>query len=202
MAAGTLRKVPRPTRVQEIIAAATKLFSERGFYGTSTRAIAEAAGMHSGGLYSHFPSKEALLHHIMIETLNHQRAALGEVLQSELDPEAKFRAAFLAHVSSNFEVGAQSASRIFLTEWRYLTGPELEEVLEQRRSYERVWDDIISEAIEAGVFRKGLDPHIARLVTLSVGNWAIMWFNPKGPQTVTEVFGKVADEMLQGFLAD
>jgi TetR/AcrR family transcriptional regulator, cholesterol catabolism regulator len=184
-----------------MVAAATKLFNERGFEGTSVRAIAEAAGMHSGGLYSHFPSKEALLHRIVIETHKRQRAAIDEVRQRELDPEAKFRAALLAHVSSNFEVGAASAPRVFLTEWRHLTGEKLEDVLDHRRSYERLWDDIIGEAIDAGVFRKDVDPHTARLITLSVANWAIMWFNPEGHQTISEVFGKVADEMLQGFLA-
>jgi AcrR family transcriptional regulator len=192
--------VPRPTRVQEIVEAATKLFSERGFKGTSVRAIAEAAGMHSGGLYSHFPSKEALLHHIVIETHKRQRAALDEVHASALEPEAKFRAAFLAHVKSNFEVRADTSSRIFLTEWRYLSGKELEEVLEQRRSYEHVWDEIIDEAIGAGVFRKDLDPHMVRLITMSVANWAIMWFDPAGRQTIDEVFGKAADEMLLGFI--
>lgn len=193
--------MPRPTRVQEIVEVATRLFSERGFQGTSVRAIAEAAGMQSGGLYSHFPSKEALLHHIVVETHQRQRAALDEVRSSPLEPEAKFRAAFLAHVRSNFEVGADSSSRIFLTEWRYLTGPELEEVLENRRSYEHVWDEIIDEAIGAGVFRKDLDPHIVRLITMSVANWAIMWFDPAGPQTIDEVFGRAADEMLLGFVA-
>nr|WP_279588990.1 hypothetical protein [Amycolatopsis granulosa] len=141
-----------------------------------------------------------MLHHIVIETHKRQRAAVVEVQESDLEPEAKFRAAFLAHVSSNFEVGAASAPRIFLTEWRHLTGQELEDVLDQRRAYEQLWDDIIGEAIDAGVFRKSMDPHTARLITLSVGNWAIMWFNPKGRQSVREVFDKVADEMLQGFL--
>lgn len=185
-----------------MVAAATNLFCERGFQGTSVRAIAEAAGMRSGGIYSHFPSKEALLHHIVVEALEQQRNTVEDARRSGHDPEAKFRAAFLAHVSSNFEVGAESASRIFLTEWRHLTGKELEEVLEQRRAYEQLWDDIIGDAVDAGVFRREMDTHIARLVTLSVGNWAVMWFNPRGRQTVDEVFGRVADEMMQGFLAD
>lgn len=193
--------MPRPTRVQAIVAAATKLFNERGFQGTSVRAIAEGAGMQSGGLYSHFPSKEALLHHIVTDANKHTQIAVGAVRDSALDPEAKFRAALLAHVTASVEVGAASMSRILLTEWRHLTGRELEDVLAQRRAYEQLWDDIIGEAIESGVFRKGMDPHIARLITLSVGNWAVMWFNPKGHQTVGEVFGRAADEMLQGFLA-
>ncbi|SFP06403.1 DNA-binding transcriptional regulator, AcrR family [Actinomadura madurae] len=193
--------MPRPTRVQEIVAAATKLFNERGFQGTSVRAIAEGAGMHSGGLYSHFPSKEALLHHIVSEANQHTQVAVEAIRDGSLDPEAKFRAALLAHVRANIEVEAAAMSRILLTEWRHLTGREFDEVLGQRRAYEQLWDDIIVEAIEAGVFRKDVDPHMVRLITLSVGNWAGMWFNPKGEQTVDEVFGRAADEMLRGFLA-
>lgn len=194
--------MPRPTRVQELVAAATRLFNERGFQGTSVRAIADAVGMHSGGLYTHFPSKEALLYRIVTEANQNIHKAVEAVTASDLDPEAKFRAALLAHVSSNIEVGAASISRIFVTEWRHLTGREMEDVLEQRRAYEQLWDSIIGEAIDAGIFRKEMDPHIARLVTLSVGNWAVvMWFDPKGPLTIDEVFGKAADELLQGFLA-
>ncbi|WP_033295448.1 TetR/AcrR family transcriptional regulator [Amycolatopsis jejuensis] len=193
--------MPRPTRVHEIVAAATQLFAERGFQGTSVRAIAEAAGMQSGGLYSHFASKEALLYHIVIETFQSQYAVLDEIRRSDLEPAEKYRAAFLAHVKSNFAIGADSASRIFLTEWRYLVGKELQDVIERRRSFEKIWDDIIVEAIDAGVFRKDVDSHMAGLVTISVANWAIMWFNPQGRQTLDEVFGKAVDEILQGFLA-
>ncbi|WP_051309835.1 MULTISPECIES: TetR/AcrR family transcriptional regulator [Thermocrispum] len=183
------------------MAAATKLFSERGFLGTSVRAIAEAAGMHSGGLYSHFPSKEALLYHIVSETLQRQLDAVAEVCRSDLDPAAKFRAAFLTHVSTNFEIGGASTARLFLLDWRYLTGKELEHVLQLRRAYEKLWDDLLEEGVAAGVFRKDMDTHMTRLVPISVANWAIMWFDPNGPRSVEEVFGKVADEMLQGFLA-
>src|SRR5690606_29767763 len=135
----------------------------------------EEAGMHFGGIYSHFPSKEALLYHIVSETLQRQIDAVAEVCNSDLDPVAKFRAAFLTHVRTNFEIGGASTARLFLTEWRYLTGEALENVLNQRRSYERLWDGLLQEAIEAGVFRKDLDTHMARLIPISVANWAIIW---------------------------
>ena len=40
-----------------IIQAAMKLFSERGFRGTTTREIASAVGVSEPVLYQHFPSK-------------------------------------------------------------------------------------------------------------------------------------------------
>jgi len=57
----TLRHDP-PTR-ERIVTEAIRLFAERGFRGTTVGEIEAAAGLvpRSGGLYKHFPSKEALL---------------------------------------------------------------------------------------------------------------------------------------------
>jgi TetR/AcrR family transcriptional regulator len=47
-------------RRQQFIAAALRLFSSTGFKGTSTRAIADAAGASEALLFRHFPSKADL----------------------------------------------------------------------------------------------------------------------------------------------
>lgn len=44
-----------------ILDAALTLFTETGFHGTSTAAIAKAAGVATGTLFHHFPTKEALI---------------------------------------------------------------------------------------------------------------------------------------------
>jgi AcrR family transcriptional regulator len=43
-----------------IVEAATKVFAENGFHGTTTRELAKAAGVSEALLYKHFPSKESL----------------------------------------------------------------------------------------------------------------------------------------------
>jgi AcrR family transcriptional regulator len=48
-------------RREQILAAALTLFCEHGYAATSTRRIAEAAGVTEGLIFHHFPSKEALL---------------------------------------------------------------------------------------------------------------------------------------------
>ncbi len=45
---------------QAILAAALKLFAERGFYNTSTRAISRKAGIAEGTLFNYFETKEDL----------------------------------------------------------------------------------------------------------------------------------------------
>lgn len=46
---------------ERIISAAIHFFSSEGFKGTSIRQLGQAVGITSAGLYSHFPTKEAVL---------------------------------------------------------------------------------------------------------------------------------------------
>src|SRR5215471_3121882 len=43
-----------------IIKAVRRTFAEKGFHGTTTRELAEAAGVSEALLFKHFPTKEAL----------------------------------------------------------------------------------------------------------------------------------------------
>lgn len=46
---------------QQLVAAAASLFAERGYAGTSTRQIAERAGMRQASMYYYFSGKEEIL---------------------------------------------------------------------------------------------------------------------------------------------
>jgi AcrR family transcriptional regulator len=49
-----------------ILQAAHDLFVEQGYHGTSMRQVASRAGVALGGLYNHFPSKEAVFEAVFI----------------------------------------------------------------------------------------------------------------------------------------
>jgi AcrR family transcriptional regulator len=53
-------KLSSEERRQAIIRAVRKVFAEKGFHGTTTRELAEAAGVSEALLFKHFPNKEAL----------------------------------------------------------------------------------------------------------------------------------------------
>lgn len=59
------RKTPRQERsrltVDAILAAAARVFADRGYANTTTNHIAERAGVAIGSLYQYFPSKDAIL---------------------------------------------------------------------------------------------------------------------------------------------
>jgi AcrR family transcriptional regulator len=56
----TTLKLSSEERRVAIIRAVRKVFAERGFHGTTTRALASAAGVSEALLFKHFPNKEAL----------------------------------------------------------------------------------------------------------------------------------------------
>jgi AcrR family transcriptional regulator len=53
-------KLSGDERREAIIRAVRRVFAERGFHGTTTRSLAEAAGVSEALLFKHFPNKEAL----------------------------------------------------------------------------------------------------------------------------------------------
>ncbi len=68
-------KLSGDERREAIIRAVRRVFAERGFHGTTTRALAEAAGVSEALLFKHFPNKEALY------------AAMQAFCTAERDPE-------------------------------------------------------------------------------------------------------------------
>jgi AcrR family transcriptional regulator len=59
-ATNTAKKMPSAKRREAIIHAARRVFVEKGFHQTTTRELADAAGVSEALLFKHFPSKEAI----------------------------------------------------------------------------------------------------------------------------------------------
>jgi AcrR family transcriptional regulator len=84
MASATLR-VPAQDRRQQILELATRLFARRGYQGTTTRQIAEQAGVNEAIIFRHFPSKE----HLYWAVIEHQIGRHGgrEKMRRALEAE-------------------------------------------------------------------------------------------------------------------
>ncbi len=67
---------------EQILDAAAQLFTENGFAGTSTRAIALAVGIRQASLYYHFPSKAHILSELLRATVEPSRAAAAALFES------------------------------------------------------------------------------------------------------------------------
>ncbi len=56
----------KPDKKQQILDTALTLFVSQGFYATSTASIAKKAGVATGTLFHHFPSKDDLMNHLFL----------------------------------------------------------------------------------------------------------------------------------------
>ena len=78
----TVSKMSSADRRIDIINAARKVFVEKGFYRTTTRELAEAAGVSEALLFKHFPNKEALYSAIQMSCFAEESSKHIERLQS------------------------------------------------------------------------------------------------------------------------
>ncbi len=72
------QRLDRKDRQAQIVAAALRAFSRRGFRGTTTRALAREAGITEVTLFRHFPSKERLFAAVL------ERYSVLPLLEAEL----------------------------------------------------------------------------------------------------------------------
>jgi len=163
------------TRRDELVAAATSLFAERGYHGTSMADLAEAMGVQKASLYSLTESKQELLVAVTRDGAAAFQAALDAVPEDGA-PLERIRLALRAHLAV---VAAQvDAATVFTREWRFLEEPERTSFRTERRRYEERWRDLCREAAERGALRADLDADAAVLLVLSAANWAYTWIRP------------------------
>ncbi|MEU5307348.1 helix-turn-helix domain-containing protein [Streptomyces sp. NPDC021562] len=93
------RRVGRPRVVQrpdsglepraELLAAAAELFTTRGYAATTTRAVAERAGMRQASMYHYVSGKEELLAELLESTVRPSLAYARELLADDATPAAE-----------------------------------------------------------------------------------------------------------------
>lgn len=80
-------RLPATERKEQLLEMAVKLFSEQGFDGTSTREIAEAAGVNEALIFRHFRTKEDLFWAVLSDRVERRgrNRRMRELVQSEGD---------------------------------------------------------------------------------------------------------------------
>ena len=79
-----------PEKREQFLSAALKLFVQNGVQHTSTAAIAQEAGAAAGTLFLYLPSKQDLIHELILKTGREQ----SEYIQSLLEPSLPVRDTF------------------------------------------------------------------------------------------------------------
>ncbi len=193
--AQVVEKNTSPRRA-EMVGAAAKLFSQRGYHGTSMRDLGDALGLLRGSLYAHIGSKEELLFEVVEQGADRFLERGRKAMEMQALAAVKLRNLLIWHIETAIE--HLDAATVFLNEWRYLS-PPLQEIIQVKRDeYEEFVRTIIREGVERGEFRDDVDVRLAATLVLSAGNWTYAWFKPGGEMGPHEIGRKFADLILEG----
>ena len=191
---------PASPRRAEMVEVAARLFSERGYHGTSMQHMAEALGLLRGSLYAHIGSKEELLFEVVDRGADRflDRARLA--LKDDSDAPARLTALLVGHIETAIE--HLEAATVFLNEWRYLSSDKRQLIQRKRDDYENLIRSVIDDGIARGELRKDLDVALTARLVLSAGNWTYTWYRPGGPLTPTDVGRAFAETLIRGLKPD
>ncbi|SFW89274.1 TetR/AcrR family transcriptional regulator [Amycolatopsis australiensis] len=88
----------RPDARQAVLDAAGELFTGAGYAATTTRAIAERAGLRQASLYYHFPAKEDILAALLAETVRPSLALAARLVAGSAPVEVRLWALAYADI--------------------------------------------------------------------------------------------------------
>lgn len=178
------------SRDQEVVEAAIRLFSEKGYAATSVQDLADELGMLKGSLYYYIDTKETLLKRIFEDSHN-EVSEIAERYRAEDGPALERLRAFLEEYALWYVTNLQRAS-LFAREWRYASDGLRILMTKQRKYYDEVLRDFIIAAQDAGEVRPDLDVKLATYFVMSAVSSLPDWFKPKGPQSAEHVVGEYA----------
>ena len=187
------------TRRRQIEDVASTLFSSRGYAATSMRDIAKALDLQGGSLYSHIPSKEAVLAAIVEEAAEAFHAAVRPIAEGEGSAAERLRRMVAAHV--RVVTGGRERAKVFLFEWTFLGEERRAAIARSRSAYQDYFERVVAEGMAAGELSSP-DPKLAAVFILSAMNAIAHWYRPDGALGPDALAGQYAELFLQGLQGD
>ena len=127
----------------QLLAAAERLFAERGFLAVRLEDIGAAAGVSGPAIYRHFPNKESLLVELLVGISTRLLAGARDVRSRETDAAAALNGLIDFHL--DFTLGEPDLIRIQDRDLAYLPTAAERQVRRAQRQYVEVWVGVLRE---------------------------------------------------------
>jgi AcrR family transcriptional regulator len=163
------------SRATEIQAAATELFYERGYEGTSLKDIAEVLRLRAPSLYNHMESKQQVLHDIMFGSMDMLIAEFDAGLTQSDDYNELIEietATLVRHY-----IRRQKQAYVSRYEIRSLDEPARGELVKRRQSYIERWVRLLRRGMKAGLI-KVEEPQLTALNIVDLVAGVARWYQP------------------------
>jgi AcrR family transcriptional regulator len=187
-------------RHQRILDAATRVFSTKGYHGTLVDEIAAEAETSKGGVYFHFPNKQAiflaLLDRLAVILRDRVEAAVAE----HADPLVRAEAAL--HVVLETFGSHRRLARLFMVE-ALGAGPEFNaRMIQIRAEFADLIRVHLDEAVERGVI-PALDTSVAATAWFGAVNEVVThWALSERPGRLEDAYPTVRGLLLHGIRHD
>jgi AcrR family transcriptional regulator len=188
----------RPDSAQRLMVAGVELFSSTGFHGTTTRDIAQRAGMSPAALYIHYRSKGELLGAIMLvahqSVLDALAAAVSSAGEDPVDRLRRLATAFVRWQGENIQV-----ARIGVQHLGVIPDEQFGELRRMRRAIEEHFESVLRDGMERGAFAVG-DLRLSMLSLIALGMDLTRWYGPgrsHSPAEIGEYYGELAIRMVK-----
>ncbi len=180
----------------DVVTAAGRLFSSRGYHGTSMRDLARELGLIGSSLYSHIESKADLLVEVVERGADLFQESADGAMATPGDGMTRLSALVAGHVGVVLD--HPDEVRTFLYEAHALDESHRARVLAARDRYEQAFRSVLEAGAGDGSLRPDLDPRLAAIFVLSILNALERWYRPNGRLSREQLVQEVLSFGLQG----
>jgi AcrR family transcriptional regulator len=187
-------------RHQRILDAATRVFSSKGYHGTLVDEIAAEAETSKGGVYFHFPNKQAIFLALLDRLAVILRERVETAVQPHEDPVARAEAAL--HVVLETFGSHRRLARLFLVE-ALGAGPEFNaRMIRIRADFADLIRVHLDDAVEQGAIPP-LDTAVAATAWFGAVNEVVThWALADKPGRLEDAYPTVRRLLLLGIQAE
>jgi AcrR family transcriptional regulator len=132
----------------QLLAAAERLFAERGFLAVRLEDIGAAAGVSGPAIYRHFPNKESLLVELLVGISTRLLDGARGVRSRQTDAAAALNGLIDFHL--DFALGEPDLIRIQDRDLAYLPAAAERQVRRAQRQYVEVWVGVLRQ-VDSGL---------------------------------------------------
>lgn len=158
---------------ERILKEALRLFSEKGFEGTSLQAIADAVGIQKPSLIYHFPSKEILRQNVVESLIVYWKNELPRMLTTSKDDSDRLVSTMTSLV--NFFLEDVNRARLVVREMIDRPEEAFAVLNEHVSPWTRLIGDYLRMGQQGGIYKKDVDPnaYIVQVMVMVVGTVAM-----------------------------
>ncbi len=184
---------------QQILVAAVKVFSQKGFHEAKVDEIAQLADVGKGTVYEYFSSKTELFQEMFKSGMQFYMSNLKNELKPGLSCREKLTR--IAKLHLRFIAKYKDLARITMTEHTYFNEEFRKWIWENRTKKIELVEQIIKEGVKSGEFRE-VDSRVAALAFNGILG---AMFSPiifsKGKQNTKELIEPFSDILFNGLLS-